>query len=171
METPSNLQVDHTNRNPLDARTLNMRNCTDEQNKHNHKFGKSAVRFNKTVGKYCIAYRPAIEFFKDVYWEAEEEAWRALNDWANREYGEFSPENSELIAEKIDTHEFDLELGEVIICGNGILKKISELPQTHIANIELHNIIADERTGRITEEQAGDRLILLMSRYETGYFS
>ena len=68
---------------------------------------------------------------------------------------EFSPENSELIAEKIDTHEFDLELGEVIICGNGILKKISELPQTHIANIELHNIIADERTVELQKNKQG----------------
>lgn len=61
MKTPSNLQVDHINHNPLDNRKENLRNCTPKENNRNKRpaggTGFKGVCWHKLEKKYQVSLR------------------------------------------------------------------------------------------------------------------
>lgn len=88
MNCPSNMVVDHINRNPLDNRKCNLRICTQQQNsmnrnvQSNNTSGITGVSWNKRTNKWlvriklngktkCLGYFKNLEEAKKVREQAE----------------------------------------------------------------------------------------------------
>jgi hypothetical protein len=95
LNTPEHLQVDHINRNGLDCRRCNMRECDRSRNCANspktgqkNRTGCKGVRpaGKRFTGRGRTGYK---EFYLGVY-DTPQEAARAYNVWAVKTFGEFA---------------------------------------------------------------------------------
>lgn len=164
MNTPDDMEIDHISGETNDFRRSNLRICTKKQNLYNREIGQGTV-YQKENNKYSICNFPPVNII-DLEFDTFGEAEDALIKLQNEYMGEFSYKNSQMIAKKNDSHEFSI----IAVLG-GTLQQIFELPQTHIANLILHNIIRREKKGIYSEEQAHFYLFDLIDKYKEGYFN
>jgi hypothetical protein len=92
LNTPSDLEGDHVNRNRLDNRKENLRICTHKQNTQNHSILKSntsgyrGVHFLKSKNKWRVIIQN--EFIG--YFNNKKQAAKTYNIEALKRYGEFA---------------------------------------------------------------------------------
>lgn len=107
--TDKKIKIDHKNHNGLDNRRENLRLCTDKQNMHNSRPRKNTSSKYKGVSKKDKIFIAQIHKDKTNskligYFNTEEDAAKAYNIVAKKEYGEFAYLNN------IDDWEnFDIE--------------------------------------------------------------
>lgn len=99
METPGHLVCDHINRNGLDNRKKNLRNCTKGENNLNQGAERnSASRFKgvyrrKNMKKWAACIKKGGIRKHLGYFEDEEEAAKAYDEAAKKYHGEFASLN------------------------------------------------------------------------------
>ncbi len=95
MLLPTKLQVDHINMNKLDNRLLNLRPCTDGQNKlnrakySNNTSGYKGVEYISKTGKYRARVRINGLYHHAGMFKTVVEAAKAYNEKAKTLHGEF----------------------------------------------------------------------------------
>lgn len=96
MNTPKELQVDHLNKDKLDNRKLNLRNCTNKENSHNTEGSKKStskykgVSWCNTRGKWSSQIvHNGINLFIGRF-NTEEEAGRAYDAKVKELFGEYA---------------------------------------------------------------------------------
>lgn len=98
MNPPCDLVVDHINHNTLDNRKCNLRICTRSQNCRNNKGQKNSLSKHKGVipvtGNVPRPWRAYTRVLGKRIWlgyyATEDEAGKAYNDYAQKEFGEFA---------------------------------------------------------------------------------
>ena len=90
------IQIDHINRNKLDNRKANLRQCTKRQNVLNtgltsrNTTGYKGINFRKDIKKWCVHIRiPGGYKYKGGF-NSPEEAALQYNQWARQFHGDFA---------------------------------------------------------------------------------
>jgi hypothetical protein len=96
MNTPEELVCDHINRNGLDNRKGNLRNCTQRENSlNNGAYSGSTSRYkgvyrNKGADKWATCIKGDGRKIHLGYFESEEDAGKAYDKAAKKYFGEFA---------------------------------------------------------------------------------
>lgn len=163
MNPPNGMEVDHINGETNDFRRINLRICTKKQNLYNREIGQGSV-YQKENGKYGIRnFSPVdtVDLEFDTFGESNDVLFHLQDEYM----GNFAYRNSQKYAKENDSFEFAIKA----IYG-GTLQRIFELPQTHVANITLRNILRREKKGICSEGQSYFSLFDLIKKYKQGYF-
>ena len=97
MEYPENMVVDHINGNKLDNRKSNLRICTDQQNKMNHKTysnnsaGYPGVSWHKKSGKWRARIQVQGKDIHLGFFDVLEDAIHVRHQAEIDYFGEFAP--------------------------------------------------------------------------------
>lgn len=95
-DAPDGMDVDHVNGDGLDNRRNNLRICTRSQNiGHSHKTAGCSsdfkgVSWDKGAGRWRAQGKIAYKCIYLGYYDSEEDAARAYNDFAREHFGEFA---------------------------------------------------------------------------------
>ena len=99
MKTPSDLQTDHKNGDPLDNRKENLRICTVSQNQANrpapanNTSGFKGVYFRKNRKKFCARITVNQKIITIGCFDTALDAAKAYEKYAQKIFGEFSQTN------------------------------------------------------------------------------
>jgi hypothetical protein len=99
METPNNMECDHINRNTLDNRKSNLRNCTRSENQRNtlykkNKCGFRGVSFKNKINKWQAEIQLDNKQIYLGVFESPELAAKAYNIAANKYHANFKTLNT-----------------------------------------------------------------------------
>ena len=93
MDAPKGMQVDHINGNGLDNRKCNLRICTKSDNAKNRRLNKNSKSGFKGVSPRKSKKSPWVAQISGRligYYDDPEEAAKAYDEEAKKEYGEFA---------------------------------------------------------------------------------
>lgn len=96
LDAPDGMQVDHIDHNGLNNVRANLRLCTCAQNHANQQKRPGllsqfkGVTFNKTANRWMARCKTNRRYTSLGYYDSEEDAARAYNDFAREHFGEFA---------------------------------------------------------------------------------
>lgn len=153
MNTPAGMECDHINGYTEDLRKVNLRNCTQLQNKANTPKGVGSVKRIKG-GKYIIVFPKEMEYdTRNLFFDTKNDAKTKLHELQVELFGDFSYERSQKIAKKIETYEFIQNDWVEKWANTGTLGKILRLPPDNPLNAKLRDLKIDIRAGRISPDE------------------